>query len=92
MTMAADSTATAYHQNTTGHNSGRDNYYHHHHHHQFFSRDQYQQQMVRSFETGNNYDASLLAMNISASLGQLNQLQQHSAAGGGDDRRAANRS
>ncbi|KAK7314089.1 hypothetical protein VNO77_39299 [Canavalia gladiata] len=95
--IASESAATTYHhhhQNTSGGNLGRDHnhYHHHHHHHQFFPRDQYQQQVVRSFDAGNNYDASLLAMNISASLGQLNHLQQHSAAGGGDDRRTANRS
>ncbi|KAK7317382.1 hypothetical protein RJT34_01552 [Clitoria ternatea] len=87
--ITGDSTTSAYHhhpQNISGH------HYHHHHHHQFFPREQYQPQVVRSFDGGNNYDASLLAMNISASLGQLNQLQQQSAAGGGDDRRAANRS
>ncbi|XP_058763483.1 protein ASYMMETRIC LEAVES 2-like [Vicia villosa] len=82
--------------------NGRDNNNHHfhlqhHHHHQFFPRDQHQQHnlVVRNFDAGigNNYDASLLAMNISASLGQINQLQHHSAAGGGgDDRRTVNRS
>ncbi|XP_057414857.1 protein ASYMMETRIC LEAVES 2 [Lotus japonicus] len=82
-------------QNAGGVGVGRDHHYHHHNHHQLFPREHnYQQQnMVRSFDAGNNYDASLLAMNISASLGQLNQLQQQSAAGGGgDDRRAFNRS
>ncbi|KAF2289213.1 hypothetical protein GH714_029510 [Hevea brasiliensis] len=59
---------------------GRD----HHYHHQFFPRDQ--QQMMRSFDTANNYDASLLAMNVSASIGQLSQFQQPRAAAG-DDRR-----
>ncbi|RYR44214.1 hypothetical protein Ahy_A08g040583 isoform B [Arachis hypogaea] len=63
-------------------NSSYYQHHHHHHHHQFFP----QQQMVRSFDGGSNYDASLLAMNISASLGQLNQLP----AGGGDDRRTVN--
>ncbi|XP_061343133.1 protein ASYMMETRIC LEAVES 2-like [Gastrolobium bilobum] len=87
--ITAESAATTYHhpQNAGGGNN-RDHHYHHHHH-QFFPREQYQQQMVRSFDAGNNYDASLLAMNISASLGQLNQLQP---ASGGDDRRAVNRS
>ncbi|MED6175354.1 hypothetical protein PIB30_077514 [Stylosanthes scabra] len=83
------------HQNQNNNNSAgagtRDSSNHYqqssnHHHHQFFP----QQQIVRSFDGGNNYDASLLAMNISASLGQLNQIQQHSAAGGGDDRRTVN--
>ncbi|XP_058005499.1 protein ASYMMETRIC LEAVES 2 isoform X1 [Hevea brasiliensis] len=59
---------------------GRD----HHYHHQLFPRDQ--QQMTRSFDAANNYDASLLAMNVSASIGQLSQFQQPRAAAG-DDRR-----
>jgi hypothetical protein len=90
--------ATNYHhtQNAGGGNNnsnGRDR--DHHYHHQFFPRDQHQHNLVRNFDAGigNNYDASLLAMNISASLGQINQLQHHSAAGGGgDDRRTVNRS
>ncbi|KAL4609707.1 protein ASYMMETRIC LEAVES 2 isoform X1 [Castanea sativa] len=57
--------------------------HHHHYHHQFFPRDQ--QQMIRSFDGGNNYDASLLAMNVSANL-QLSQFPQPRAAAG-DDRR-----
>ncbi|PNX98909.1 LOB domain-containing protein 6-like [Trifolium pratense] len=89
---------TNYHhtQNNTGggniNSNGRDR--DHHYHHQFFPRDQHQHNLVRNFDAGigNNYDASLLAMNISASLGQINQLQHHSAAGGGgDDRRTINR-
>ncbi|KAG4971027.1 hypothetical protein JHK85_037448 [Glycine max] len=94
--LASESATTAYHhhhQNMSGAGAGagagagRDHHYHYHRHHQFFPRDQHQQQqVVRSFDAGNNYDASLLAMNISANLGQLNQLQHHSAAGGGDDR------
>ncbi|KAH1210510.1 Protein ASYMMETRIC LEAVES 2 [Glycine max] len=88
--LASESTATTYHhhQNTSGGGGfSRDHHYHYHHHHQFFPRDQHQQQqVVKSFDAGNNYDASLLAMNISASLGQLNQLQHQSATGGGDDR------
>ncbi|KAF2307534.1 hypothetical protein GH714_029521 [Hevea brasiliensis] len=36
--------------------------------------------MMRSFDTANNYDASLLAMNVSASIGQLSQFQQPRAA------------
>ncbi|OIV89380.1 hypothetical protein TanjilG_22343 [Lupinus angustifolius] len=93
-------TATTYHNpynnnNTGSVNNGGGRYNHHHHHHQFLSRDQYQhrqQQIVRSIDSGNNYDASLLAMNISASLGNLNQFQQHAAAanGGGNDRGAVN--
>ncbi|XP_010277812.1 PREDICTED: LOB domain-containing protein 6-like [Nelumbo nucifera] len=57
---------------------GRD----HHHHHQFFTRDQ--QQMIRAFDANSAYDASLVAMNVSASLGQLGQFQQARAAGGDD--------
>ncbi|KAI5421075.1 protein ASYMMETRIC LEAVES 2 [Lathyrus oleraceus] len=95
---------TNYHHHTGGGNNSNGNsrdsnhHYHlqHHHHHQFFPRDQHQQHnLVRNFDAGigNNYDASLLAMNISASLGQINQLQHHSATGGGgDDRRTVNRS
>lgn len=87
-------------QNTAGggnNSNGRDHrYQHHHQQHQFFPRDQHQQHnLVRNFDggIGSNYDASLLAMNISASLGQINQLQHHSAAGGGgDDLRTVNRS
>ncbi|KAJ9669860.1 hypothetical protein PVL29_026436 [Vitis rotundifolia] len=60
---------------------GRD----HHYHHQFFPREQ--QQMIRTFDATNNYDASLLAMNVSASIGQLSQFHQPRAAGG-DDRRS----
>ncbi|CAJ1978295.1 unnamed protein product [Sphenostylis stenocarpa] len=91
--LIASEPATPYHhhhQNNSGNGFGRDNHYHYHHH-QFFPRDQHQQ-VVRNFDAGNNYDASLLAMNISASLGQLNQLQHQSTAGGGDDRHTANRS
>ncbi|KAJ6982796.1 hypothetical protein NC653_025796 [Populus alba x Populus x berolinensis] len=86
---AATATATAHHHqhpqnlgiNLIGAGGGsRD----HHYHHQFFPKDQ--QQMMRSFDAGNNYDASLLAMNVSASIGQLNHFQQPRAAAG-DDRR-----
>ncbi|RDX65678.1 LOB domain-containing protein 6, partial [Mucuna pruriens] len=89
--IASECATTTYHhyQNTSSGSLSRDHHYHYHHHHQFFPREQ---QMVRGFDSGNNYDASLLAMNISASLGQLNQLQHQSAAGGGDDRHATNRS
>ncbi|XP_022719833.1 LOB domain-containing protein 6-like [Durio zibethinus] len=64
---------------------GRD----HHYHHQFFPRDHHQQQqrMIRSFDGGSNYDASLPATNVSAGIGQLNQYQQQRAAAG-DDRRS----
>ncbi|KAE9592785.1 putative transcription factor AS2-LOB family [Lupinus albus] len=86
-----------FNNNNTGsvNNSGGRYNHHHHHHHQFLPRDQYQhrqQQMVRSIDSGNSYDASLLAMNISASLGNLNQFQHHAAAanGGGNDRGAVN--
>ncbi|XP_010251420.1 PREDICTED: LOB domain-containing protein 6-like [Nelumbo nucifera] len=51
-------------------------------HHQFFTRDQ--QQMIRAFDANSAYDASLVAMNVSASLGQLGQFQQTRAAGGDD--------
>ncbi|KAG7984615.1 hypothetical protein I3843_04G169300 [Carya illinoinensis] len=85
---AAAATATNHnHQQNLGINligASRD---HHHYHHQFFPRDHiHQQQMIRSFDSGNNYDASLLAMNVSASIGQLSQFQQTRAAAG-DDRR-----
>ncbi|KAF5459307.1 hypothetical protein F2P56_023264 [Juglans regia] len=85
---AAAATATNHnHQQNLGINligAGRD---HHHYHHQFFPRDHiHPQQMIRSFDSGNNYDASLLAMNVSASIGQLSQFQQTRAAAG-DDRR-----
>ncbi|WCJ38932.1 Lateral organ boundaries (LOB) domain family protein [Euphorbia peplus] len=82
---AAAATATNQHQQNLGINlmggGGRDQLYHH----QFFPRDQ-QQQMMRNFEAANNYDTSLLAMNVSASIGQLSQFQQPRAAAG-DDRR-----
>lgn len=59
---------------------------HHHYHHQFFPRD-HQHQMIRGgFDAGANYDAGLLAMNVSASIGQLGQFHQPRAATG-DDRR-----
>lgn len=96
---AADSAAAnaTYHNphNTSGGGGGGRYHNHNHHHHPFLTRDQYHQQhqIVRSIDAGNNYDASLLAMNISASLGQLNQLQQHTATasgGGGNDRRTIN--
>ncbi|XP_030542375.1 protein ASYMMETRIC LEAVES 2-like [Rhodamnia argentea] len=51
---------------------------HHHYHHQH--------QMIRGFDAGPNYDAGLLAMNVSASIGQLGQFHQPRAAAG-DDRR-----
>ncbi|XVF56356.1 hypothetical protein PTKIN_Ptkin06aG0113500 [Pterospermum kingtungense] len=89
---AATATATT-HQNLginligSGGGGGRE---HHYHHHQFFPRDhhhqQQQQQMIRSFDTGSNYDANLLAVNVSAGIGQLSQYQQPRAAAG-DDRR-----
>lgn len=71
--------------------AGRDHHHsHNHYHHQFFPRDHHhqQQQMIRTFDAGTNYDASLLAMNVSAtaSIGQLSQFQQPRAAAG-DDRR-----
>ncbi|CDP04136.1 unnamed protein product [Coffea canephora] len=87
---AAAATATTHHHHHPqnlginfigGGGSGREQYYHH----QFFPRDQ--QQVIRAFDGGNNYDASsLLAMNVSASIGQLSQFQ-HPRAAGGDGRR-----
>ncbi|KAL2549333.1 LOB domain-containing protein 6 [Forsythia ovata] len=54
-------------------------------HHQFFPSNQ--QQVIRSFDGGNTYDASsLLAMNVSASIGQLSQFQQSKATGAADGR------
>lgn len=85
---AAAAAATNHHQQNLGINfissgGGRDPYYHHHH--QFFPREQ--QQVIRTFDGANNYDASsLLAMNVSASIGQLSQFQ-HPRAAGGDGRR-----
>ncbi|KAJ4702613.1 Asymmetric leaves 2 [Melia azedarach] len=87
---AATASTTHHHQNMginligggSGGVGGRD----HHFHHQFFPRDHHQQQMIRGFDGGSNYDASLLAMNVSASIGQLSQFQQPRAAAG-DDRR-----
>ncbi|CAB4316144.1 unnamed protein product [Prunus armeniaca] len=74
----------------SGGGGGRDHYPH-----QFFPRDrdhQHQQQMmIRSFDAGNNYDASLLAMNVSAAAGgihgQLTHQFQQPRAAAGDDRR-----
>ncbi|GLT47727.1 hypothetical protein SLA2020_213950 [Shorea laevis] len=58
----------------------------HQHHRQFFPRD-HPQQMIRTFDSGNNYDANLLSMNnISTGIGQLSQFQQPRTATG-DDRR-----
>ncbi|XP_057961579.1 protein ASYMMETRIC LEAVES 2 [Malania oleifera] len=58
-----------------------------HYHHQFFPRDQQAAQLFRTFDSGSGYDgAGLLAMNVSASIGQLSQFQQPRAAAG-DDRR-----
>ncbi|KAK3189157.1 hypothetical protein Dsin_028718 [Dipteronia sinensis] len=100
---AAANTTTTHHQNINmginliggaavggGGGGARDQQYFHH---QFFPRDhlhhhnQQQHQMLRSFDGGNNYDASLLAMNVSASLGQLSQFQQPRAAAAADDHR-----
>ncbi|KAL5580070.1 hypothetical protein UlMin_015463 [Ulmus minor] len=90
---AAASTANHHHThqnlgiNLISAGGGRDHHYHHHH--QLFPRD-HQQQMIRTFDAGNSYDASLLAMNVSAtaSIGQLTQFQQARAAAGDDARRA----
>lgn len=71
---------------------GRDRHHsHNHYRHHFFSRDHHhpqQQQMIRTFDAETNCDASLLAMNVSASasIGQLSQFQQPRTAAG-DDRR-----
>ncbi|KAI3470389.1 hypothetical protein Pfo_027052 [Paulownia fortunei] len=59
---------------------------HHHFHHQLFPVNQ--QQVIRAFDGGNGYDASsLLAMNMSASIGQLSGFQQSRAAGAAADGR-----
>ncbi|KAF3439402.1 hypothetical protein FNV43_RR17680 [Rhamnella rubrinervis] len=75
---------------SAGSTSGRDQHHsHNHYHHQFFPRDHHhQQQLIRTFDAGTNYDANLLAMNVSAtaSIGQLSQFQQPRAAAG-DNRR-----
>ncbi|KAL5775908.1 hypothetical protein ACOSP7_013465 [Xanthoceras sorbifolium] len=95
---AAAATTTAHHPNINmginliggaaggGGGGARDQQYFHH---QFFPRDhhhhqQQQHQMIRSFDAANNYDTSLLAMNVSASLGQLSQFQQPRAAAADD--------
>lgn len=61
----------------------------HHHPHNlgFFPRGQ--QQIMRSLDVATNYDPSLLAMNVSASIGQLSQFHQSRAAAAtaDDDRR-----
>ncbi|PIN20406.1 hypothetical protein CDL12_06908 [Handroanthus impetiginosus] len=60
--------------------------HHHFHHHQLFPVNQ--QQVIRAFDGGNGYDASsLLAMNMSASIGQLSGFQQSRAAGAAADGR-----
>ncbi|GMH11428.1 hypothetical protein Nepgr_013269 [Nepenthes gracilis] len=91
--IAAAAAAATHHQpnhqslgiNVIG--GGRDHLYHH----QFFPSNQQQQQMIRTFDAaaGSNYDASLLAMNVSAaSIGQMNhQLQQPTRTAGGQHRR-----
>ncbi|CAN6575252.1 unnamed protein product [Malus baccata var. baccata] len=68
-----------------------------HYPHQFFPRDRerdhhshhQQQMMIRSFDTGNNYDASLLSMNaaVGGIHGQLSHQFQQTRAAAGDDRR-----
>ncbi|XP_022871140.1 LOB domain-containing protein 6-like [Olea europaea var. sylvestris] len=74
--IAAAATATHHHQQNFGINligggvGSRD----HPFHHQFFPSNQ--QQVIRSFDGENGYDASsLLAMNVSASIGHLSQFQ-----------------
>ncbi|GMG99963.1 hypothetical protein Nepgr_001803 [Nepenthes gracilis] len=92
---AATATAAANHHHPNHQNLGinliggsRDHLYHH----QFFPSSHHQaQQMIRTFDAaaGSNYDAGLLAMNVSTSgIGQMNhQLQHPTRAAGGDDRR-----
>ncbi|KAM1223278.1 hypothetical protein TB2_010559 [Malus domestica] len=70
-----------------------------HYPHQFFPRDRererdhhshhQQQMMIRSFDAGNNYDASLLSMNaaVGGIHGQLSHQFQQTRAAAGDDRR-----
>ncbi|CAI9759269.1 unnamed protein product [Fraxinus pennsylvanica] len=86
--IAAAAAATHHHQQNLGINliggsvGSRD----HPFHHQFFPSNQ--QQVIRSLDGGNAYDASsLLAMNVSASIGQLSQFQQSKASGTADGRR-----
>ncbi|KAG6404701.1 hypothetical protein SASPL_136954 [Salvia splendens] len=72
-----------HHHHHQGINLGRD---HHHFHHQLFPVTN--QQMIRAFDGGSGYDASsLLAMNMSASIGQLGGFQQSRAAGTAPDGR-----
>ncbi|KAF7816787.1 LOB domain-containing protein 6 [Senna tora] len=58
--------------------AGSREHHYHHHHHQFFPRDHQAPVNVA------NYDAALLSMNVSASIGQLSQFQQPRAAAGDD--------
>ncbi|XP_057784502.1 protein ASYMMETRIC LEAVES 2 [Salvia miltiorrhiza] len=59
---------------------------HHHFHHQLFPVTN--QQMIRAFDGASGYDASsLLAMNMSASIGQLSGFPQSRAAGTAPDGR-----
>ncbi|EYU39759.1 hypothetical protein ABFS82_06G175700 [Erythranthe guttata] len=63
---------------------------HHHFHHQLFPVNHQNHQVIRAaFDGGNGYDAagSLLAMNMSASIGQLSGFQQTRAAGAAADGR-----
>lgn len=90
---AAAATATTTHTHThhqslginfigSGSGGGREHQYHR----QFFPRD-HPQQMIRTFDSGNNYDPNLLSMNnISTGIGQLSQFQQPRAATGNDRR------
>ncbi|XP_051121803.1 protein ASYMMETRIC LEAVES 2 [Andrographis paniculata] len=75
----------AHHQgiNLLGGGAARD---HHHFHHQLFPVNQ--QQVIRAFDGGNGYDAgSLLAVNMSASIGQLGGFQQSRTGAAADGRR-----
>ncbi|XP_052186848.1 protein ASYMMETRIC LEAVES 2 [Diospyros lotus] len=86
---AAAAATTHHHQQNLGINliggggGGRD----HHYHHQLFPTNQ--QQAIRAMDSGTNFDASsLLAMNVSASIGQLSSPFYQPRAAGGEDRRA----
>ncbi|KAJ4958863.1 hypothetical protein NE237_025974 [Protea cynaroides] len=83
---AAAATAAANHHPQMGISllsGGRDHHHlHHQDHYQLFSRDQ--QQAMRGFDANNAYDAGLMALNVSASIGQLGQFHQPRAAGGDD--------
>ncbi|XP_043722307.1 protein ASYMMETRIC LEAVES 2-like [Telopea speciosissima] len=58
---------------------GRD---HHQNHYQLFSRDQ--QEAMRGFDANSGYGSGLMALNVSANIGQLGQFQQTRAASADD--------